>query len=244
MCGLNVLGVRKRKSFLSIFLDQFKNLLVILLLVATAISILVGEIIDAILIVAIVLFMAIVSAFQEYRAERILEALKRLGSPKARVIREGRIMEVDASEVVPGDIILLFEGDRVPADARLVEAVDLYVDESLLAGESVPIGKRADVVLPEKTIESDRINMVFTGTYVVRGRGKAIVVATGRNTYLGRIAQLVEEVEEVKTPFQEEMDKLARKIAAIVVLIAATSFLVGYTLYEVGIIDLLLSSIA
>lgn len=150
MCGLNVLGVRKRKSFLSIFLDQFKNLLVILLLVATAISILVGEIIDAILIVAIVLFMAIVSAFQEYRAERILEALKRLGSPKARVIREGRIMEVDASEVVPGDIILLFEGDRVPADARLVEAVDLYVDESLLTGESVPVGKRADIVLPEK----------------------------------------------------------------------------------------------
>ena len=244
MCGLNVLGVRKRKSFLSIFLDQFKNLLVVLLLVATAISILVGEIIDAILIVAIVLFMAIVSAFQEYRAERILEALKRLGSPKARVIREGRIMEVDASEVVPGDIILLFEGDRVPADARLVEAVDLYVDESLLTGESVPVGKRADIVLPEKTIESDRINMVFTGTYVVRGRGKAIVVATGKNTYLGRIAQLVEEVEEVKTPFQEEMDKLARKIAAIVVLIAATSFLVGYILYEVGIIDLLLSSIA
>lgn len=243
-CGPNVLEAGKRRGFLEVFLEQFKNLFVLMLLAATAFSFYVGETVDAVLILAIVLFMAVLGAVQEYRAERILEALKKLASPKARVLRDGKIVLVDASEVVPGDIIIVMEGDRVPADARLIEAKDLYVDESTLTGESVPVHKRADVVLPEDTIVSDQVNMLFSGTYVVRGTGKAVVTATGRNTYIGHIARMVAETRAEKTPFQVELDRLAKRIAAVVVVIAALSFIIGYVFQEAGLVDLMLTSIA
>lgn len=243
-CGPNVLEAGRRRGFLRIFAEQFMNLFVLMLLAATVFSFYVGETVDAVLILAIVLFMAVLGAVQEARAERILEALKKLASPKARVLRGGRVVLVDSSEVVPGDIVLLMEGDRVPADARLVEAKDLYVDESMLTGESVPVRKDAGVVLPEDTIPPDRVNMVYAGTYVVRGAGKAIVTATGMNTYMGRIARMVSEAEETRTPFQEELDRLAKRIAVLVSLIAAASFAIGYLLHEAGVVDLLLTSIA
>ncbi|WP_055410413.1 cation-translocating P-type ATPase [Pyrodictium delaneyi] len=244
ICGPNVLETGKRKGFLEVFLEQFKNLFVLMLLAATVFSFYVGETVDAVLILAIVLFMAILGAVQEYRAERILEALKKLASPKARVLRDGRIVMVDASEIVPGDVIIVMEGDRVPADARLLEAKDLYVDESTLTGESVPVHKKADTILPEDTIVSDQINMLFSSTYVVRGTGKAVVTATGRNTYIGRIARMVAETRAEKTPFQVELDRLAKRIAAIVVLIATLSFIIGYVFQEADLVDLLLTSIA
>lgn len=243
-CGPNVLEAGRRRGFLGIFLEQFKNLFVLMLLAATAFSFYVGETVDAVLILAIVLFMAVLGAVQEHRAERILEALKRLASPKARVLRGGRVVLVDSSEVVPGDILVLMEGDRVAADARLVEARDLYVDESMLTGESVPVRKEPGRVLPRDTIVSDRVNMVFAGTFVVRGSGRAIVTATGMNTYMGRIARMVSEAEEARTPFQVELDRLAKQIAVIVSAIAALSFAIGYLLHEAGIVDLLLTSIA
>jgi len=243
-CGPNALEAGKRRTLLSIFLEQFKNLFVVMLLAATAFSFYVGETVDALLILAIVLFMAVLGAVQEGRAERILEALRRLASPKARVIRDGRVVVIDASEVVPGDVLVLMEGDRVAADARLVEARDLYVDESMLTGESLPVRKDPSRVLPPRTPEPDRVNMVYAGTFVVRGSGKAIVVATGMNTYMGRIARMVSEAEEVRTPFQEELDRLAKRIAALVTAIAAASFAIGLTLHEASIVDLLLTSIA
>ena len=243
-CGPNVLEAARRRTLLGIFLEQFKNLFVVMLLAATAFSFYVGETVDALLILAIVLFMAVLGAVQEGRAERILEALRRLASPKARVIRDGKVVLVDASEVVPGDVLVLMEGDRVAADARLVEARDLYVDESMLTGESLPVHKDPSRVLPPKTPEPDRVNMVYAGTFVVRGSGKAIVVATGMNTYMGRIARMVTEAEEVRTPFQEELDRLAKRIAVLVTLIAAASFAVGLLLHEASPVDLLLTSIA
>jgi len=243
-CGPNTIEAARGRSLASIILEQFKNLFIALLLAATIISLLVGEVTDALLIIAIIVFMAILGAYQEYRAEKTLEKLKELAAPRAKVVREGELREVEARDIAPGDIIVLEEGDRVPADARLVEAVDLYTDESMLTGESTPVHKQADKILPPDTIEPDRVNMVYMGTHVVRGRGKAIVTATGRNTYLGRIARMVTEAETVKTPFQEEMDKLAKKITVIIVVIAAAAFLVGYILHEARIIDLLLSSVA
>ncbi len=243
-CGPNVIAGRRGRSLASIIAEQFMNLFIALLLAATAISFIVGEVTDALLIIAIVVFMAVLGAYQEYRAEKTLEKLKELAAPRARVLRGGRIVEVEASRVVPGDILVLEEGDRVAADARLIEAVDLYVDESMLTGESVPVHKEAEVILPPDTIEPDRVNMVFMGTHVVRGRGRAVVTATGRNTYLGRISRMVTEAETVKTPFQEEMDRLAKKITVIIVVIAAAAFLVGYFLHEARVIDLLLSSVA
>ncbi len=244
VCGPNVLEHGKRRTFLSLFVEQFKNLFVVMLLAATAFSLLVGEVIDAALILAIVLFMAVLGAVQEHRAERILEALKKLASPKARVLRGGRVVTIDSSEVVPGDIVVLREGDRVPADARLVETRDLYVDESMLTGESMPVRKDAGKVLPRDTIVSDRVNMVFAGTFVVRGYGKAIVTATDMNTYIGRIARMVSESEEVRTPFQVELDRLAKRIAVLISVIAALSFVIGFLLHEASIINLILTSIA
>lgn len=243
-CGPNTLEAGKKRGFLGVFIEQFKNLFVVMLLAATAFSFVVGETLDAILILAIVLFMAIMGSVQEYRAEKILETLKRLASPKARVLRDGRIVVVDSSELVPGDVILLSEGDRVPADARLIEDRDLYVDESMLTGESVPVRKQAGVVLPSDVIESDRVNIVYSGTFVVRGTGKAVVVATGVNTYMGRIARIVAEAEETRTPFQVELDRLAKRIAAIVVAVAAMSFVIGFVKHEAELIDLVLTSIA
>jgi len=243
-CGPNRLEAGRRRGFLAIFLEQFRNLFVAMLLAATLFSFYVGETVDAVLILAIVLFMAVLGAVQESRAENILEALKRLSSPKARVLRGGKVVLVDSSEVVPGDVVLLVEGDRVPADARLVEARDLYVDESMLTGESVPVRKDAGAVLPRDTVEPDRVNMVYAGTFVVRGSGRAIVTATGMNTYMGRIARLVSEAEEVRTPFQVELDRLAKRIAVLVAGIAAASFAVGYLLHEASVVDLLLTSIA
>ncbi len=243
-CGLNILEAGKRRGFLDVFAEQFKNLFVVMLLAATVFSLAVGETIDAILIFAIVLFMAVMGSVQEYRAEKILEALKRLASPKAHVLRDGRIVTIDSSELVPGDVIVLSEGDRVPADARVIEDRDLYVDESMLTGESVPVRKQADVVLQRGTIESDRVNIVYSGTFVVRGSGKAVVVATGMNTYMGRIARIVAEAEETRTPFQVELDRLAKRIAAIIVAIAVMSFIIGYVKHEAGIVDLVLTSIA
>ena len=243
-CGPNVLEAGKKRGFLDVFVEQFKNLFVVMLLAATLFSLVVGETIDAILIFAIILFMAVMGSVQEYRAEKILETLKKLASPKAHVLRGGRIVVVDSSELVPGDIIVLSEGDRVPADARVIEDRDLYVDESMLTGESIPVRKQADVVLQRDVIESDRVNIVYSGTFVVRGSGKAVVVATGMNTYMGRIARIVAEAEEIKTPFQVELDRLAKRIAAIIVAIAAMSFIIGYVKHEAGLVDLILTSIA
>ena len=243
-CGPNRLEAGRRRGFLQVFLEQFRNLFVAMLLAATLFSLLVGEKLDAALIFAIVLFMAVMGAVQEYRAERIMETLRRLASPKARVLRAGRITVIDSEEVVPGDVIILGEGDRVPADARLIESRDLYVDESMLTGESVPVRKDPSKVLPPDTLVSDRINMVYAGTYVVRGTGKAVVTATGMNTYMGKIARMVSEAEEVRTPFQEELDRLAKRIAALVLVIAAASFAIGLALGEANIVDLALTSIA
>ncbi len=242
--GRNVLEEGKKRTILDSLVDQFKNVLVIILIFAALISYALGETVDALAIVAILILMAVMGVVQEHRAEKALEALKKLAAPTARVLRDGAPREIPAEDVVPGDILVLEEGDRIPADARLVEAVDLYVDESMLTGESVPVHKDPSAVLDASAPLAERVNMVFMGTHIVRGRGKAVVVATGMDTVMGRIAGMLGEAEEEKTPLQRDLDVLGRKIGIIVLVVAAVLFATGYILHEAPLVELFMASVA
>jgi Ca2+-transporting ATPase len=210
--GANELSEKKKISPWVIFLEQFNNFLIIILLVAVALSAVMGEVADAIVIFVIVLFAAGLSFIQEYRAERAMEALKRMAAPIASVLRDDKEIEISARELVPGDIVLLRTGDKIPADARLIEAINLKTDEASLTGESVPVDKVVGVLAGEASI-ADRMNMVFTGTAVVYGRGFAVVTATGMATEFGEIATMLQEVEKERTPLQVNLDQLGKWIA-------------------------------
>ena len=236
--------LEKKESYVKMFFRQFNNFLVYILLAATLISLLLGEIIDATTIMAIVLLMGIMGYAQEYKAEKEIEALKRMLSPKAKVFRENELVEVDAREIVPGDLIKLEEGDRVPADARLIESIDLEIDESPLTGESLPVEKVADVILPYDTPIADRRNMVFMGTYVTRGQGKAVVVSTGMKTQVGRIAVKLGEIKREKTPLEIELDKFGKKMGAIFLALMVLVFIIEIFVKSENILNALLLSVA
>jgi Ca2+-transporting ATPase len=227
--GLNELKERKKVSVLEIFLNQFKDIFVLMLLAATVISVLIGEMVDAIVIAAIIVLNAIIGFIQEYRSEKAMEAMKKLTSPKARVLRNGKEVVIDAKEVVPGDILILEAGDRIAADARIIEAFDLKLDEAVLTGESTPVNKTNEKI-PSNTRVSDRKNCVFMATHVIYGRGKAVVTATGMNTEFGKIAEMVQEVEEEETPLKRKLEDFAKKLAKFIVVICFIIF--GLELYE------------
>ncbi|MCJ7429751.1 HAD-IC family P-type ATPase, partial [Candidatus Bathyarchaeota archaeon] len=183
--GTNELQKEKGPSAVKMFIEQFEDLLIVILLIATGLSIYLGEITDAIVIIAIVLACAILGFVEEFRSEKALEALKKMTAPTAMVLRDGKEVKVQTSELVPGDIVLLYTGDKIPGDSRLLESFNLKVDEASLTGESSPVTK--DVApLPEETPINDRRDMVFTGTVVVYGRGKAVVTSTGMTTEFGK----------------------------------------------------------
>jgi len=235
--GYNELAEKKQRTALRMFLSQFKDVFILLLIFAAVFSIGISyfeslsepsrgfleSYTDAITIIVIVLMCVIAGFSQEYRAEKALEALKRLAAPKARVVREGKVSVVPAREVVPGDILALEAGDRIPADARIIEAIELRANEAILTGESTPVDKQA-VVLDPSTPVSERRNMVFSATHVVYGRGKAVVVATGMNTEFGKIAKMVQEEKEGKTPLERKLDSFAAKLAKVVVALCAVIF--------------------
>ena len=235
--GYNELAEKKRRTALQMFLSQFKDVFILLLIFAAIFSIGVGyfeslhdpsigfleSYTDAITIIVIVIMCVIAGFVQEFRAEKALEALKKLAAPKARVIRDGKIAVIPAREVVPGDVLALEAGDRVPADARIIEAIELRANEAVLTGESTPVNKQVTVVEPSAPL-SERRNMVFSATHIVYGRGKAVVVATGMKTEFGKIAKMVQEAEEEKTPLEKKLDSFASKIAKIVIAVCAIIF--------------------
>ncbi|MCS7096209.1 MAG: cation-translocating P-type ATPase [Nitrososphaerota archaeon] len=233
--GYNEITKVKRRTALQMFLDEFRDIFILLLIAATVFSAIIGywemlhggefmeSFADTITIGAIILLCAVTGFVQEYRAEKAIEALKKLAAPKARVIRDGKEMIIPAKEVVPGDILVLEEGDSIPADARLIEVVELKTNEAILTGESVPVNKEL-AVLPEDTHVSERKNMVFSATHVVYGRGKAVAVATGMNTEFGKIAGMVQTAEEEETPLQRKLDRFASKIAKIVIAVCVIIF--------------------
>ena len=221
--GYNELVAKKRKSALSMFLGEFKDIFILLLIVATILSAILGEITDATIIGAIVILVAITGFVQEYRAEKAIEAMKKLTAPKSHVVRDGKEIVIPAKEIVPGDILVLESGDLVAADARVLEAIELKTNEAILTGESAPVNK-ALATLSEEAPISERRNMVFTATHVVYGRGKALVTSTGMGTEFGKIAEMVQTAHEEVTPLQRKLDKFAKKIAKVVVAVVVVIF--------------------
>ncbi len=231
--GPNELVQVAKVSWLRILLGQFTDVLVIVLIIAAVISAALGvsqgetaDLYDALLIIVIVIMNAILGFFQEYRAERSLEALKSLAAPRAHVLREGEVVATPARELVPGDVIVLAAGDRVPADARLLEVASLRVNEAPLTGESLPVSKVIEP-LRRDTFLGDRKNLVFMGTAVDGGRGKAVIVETAMATELGKIAGLVQQETKEETPLQKQLDRLGRQIGIAVLLAAGVIFLIG-----------------
>ncbi len=223
--GPNELREIARGSAWHTLAAQFKNVLVVILLVATALSAVLGHGLEAVVIAVIVLFAVLLGFVQEYRAERALESLRKLAAPVGRVIRDGREVAVPARELVPGDLIVLRAGDRVPADARILLAVNLAVDEAALTGESAAVEKVAHRLEAAGLGIGDRLNMAYAGTLATSGRGQAVVVATGMETEFGQISGLVQTVESGRTPLQENLDRLGALLGkaalAVVALVVA-----------------------
>jgi Ca2+-transporting ATPase len=212
--GFNELAKKKGVSPWMLFLEQFKSILIIILLIAVVLSAVIGEPIDAIIIGVIILFACGLGFIQEYKAERAMEALKRMAAPTASVLRDGNEEEVPARELVPGDVIVIRTGDRIPADARLIEAVNLKTNEAPLTGESVPIEKITASIQGDVNI-GDKRNTVFMGTAAVYGRGTAIITATGMTTEFGKIAGMLQEVKTERTPLQINLDRMGKRIAIV-----------------------------
>jgi len=214
--GYNELKEEAKTSPFILFINQFKNTLIIILIVATVLSALIGDLLDAGIILAIVVFCALLGFLQEYRAERALEALKKMLTPTITALRGGRDLEIPSKELVPGDIVLLEAGDKIPADGRLIEIHSLQCDEAPLTGESFPVEKELGA-LPEDVPVGDRKNMVFTGTSVSYGRGKAVVTDTGVNTEFGKIAAELASVSQEKTPLEKRTEEIGKWLGIIAV---------------------------
>ena len=239
--GKNELVKEKGKSALQIFIGQFKDFLIYLLIFAIIISVLIGlyestqseewpsEYTDAIVIGAILIVNAVLGFYQEYQAERSLESLKKLAPHFAKVRRDGRVIEIAVEEVVPGDIILVEDGDKFPADIRFFKEFSLYVDEAILTGESIPVKKQLKPV-DEKMILADRTNLGYMNTIITRGNGEGIVIGTGMKTEIGKIAVSLQEEEEELSPFQKEVNKFGKMLGIIILIICGLVFLTEFIL--------------
>ena len=221
--GKNKIKEGKKISKLAIFLNQFKSFLIIILLIATVISFFIGEVIDAIVILIIVIFNAVFGYVQEFKAEKSIEALKKLTALKTIVIRNGKEKEVHSEELVPGDIVVIDTGTKIPADVRLIEAIELDVLESSLTGESTPVVKDV-ALLKGKVAIADQKDMAFSSTIVTRGKGKGVVVKTGMQSEIGKIAKMIEDTKEELTPLQVKLDDLGKKIGIAVIIICIFIF--------------------
>ncbi|MCC9271635.1 MAG: cation-translocating P-type ATPase [Lactobacillus gallinarum] len=218
--GKNALIEGKKKTTLQVFLEQFKDLMVIILIIAAVISAFTGELESTLVIIAVLILNAILGTVQHIKAEKSLESLKSLSSPSAKVLRDGKKIEIDSKDVVPGDIMLLEAGDMVTADGRILENFSLQVNESSLTGESTNIDK-ADVEFDHEMPLGDRINMVYSSSLVTYGRANVVVTATGMNTEIGKIASLINETKERRTPLQISLDKFSSKLATAILIICA-----------------------
>ena len=218
--GKNILPKKKSDSIIKIFFNEFKDPMIILLLFVIIISLVVGEIVDAIIIMFIVLVDAIMGTYQENKANHTAEALEKLVTTKAKVVRDNDIMSIDAENLTIGDLVLLESGDKVSADMRIISAHNLMVDEAILTGESVQVSKNSEVINNTNVIIADQSNMVFSGTTITQGRAQAIVVAIGLQTEIGKIADSMNEVEDEKSPLTIRVEKLSKQISVLVLVVS------------------------
>ena len=224
--GKNEFQQFHRCRAIKILFDQFSSLLIIILILAAVLSLLLGEVFDAIAIFAVLILNAVLGFIQEYKAEKALEELEKIETLDARVIRDGEEKTIDASLLVPGDIVLLYEGEKIPADCRVLDSVSMEVDESMLTGESLPVYKQ-NQKLDKELVLAERKNMLYSASMIVRGRGKAVVVNTGMSTEIGKIAEQVQIEKEEVTPLQETLDNLGKWLALLAVLMAVPVLIVA-----------------
>lgn len=222
--GPNALIEKSRKTLLQMFLAQLKDTMIYILFAAAAISIALDEVTDAIIILLVVLINAVIGVVQESKAEAALEALKNLSSPTAMVRRNGKIMEIPAAELVVGDVVILEAGRIIPADLRLIQSINLKIEESALTGESVPVDKDANFISSAEIGIGDRINMAYSSTSVAYGRGEGVVVYTGMNTEIGKIATMLNDSEEELTPLQERLNDLGKVLGIVAIVIVVAMF--------------------
>lgn len=237
--GPNRLSQKKKISPLKILIEQFSDFMVLILLASTIVSAFMGEITEAVTIIAIVAVNAILGFIQEYKTERTMEALKGLAAPTARVMRDGKILDMPAEDIVPGDLVVLEAGDRVPADGFIIEANSLFVDESLLTGESVPVEKTINT----KVGSEDKKSQVYMGTIITSGRAKAIIASTGMSTEMGKIADMIQNIESEETPLQKRLDHLGKYIVYGCLLICSIVSITGLIRGE-KLFDMLLAGIS
>jgi len=235
--GPNELQEKPRRTYLQMVLEQLRSFVILLLLGAAIISAILSEPVEAIAIIAIILLNTILGVVQESRAEAALAALKRMAAPDSQVLRDGKRITVPAPELVPGDIVFLEAGYYVPADVRLIEAVNLRVEEAALTGESVPVQKNAAATLEPGAALGDRKNSAFMGTVVNYGRGKGVVTSTGMHTQLGLIATMLQAVQEEQTPLQKKLDQLGKTLGYAALIVCGLVFAVGL-IESAGAIDL------
>ena len=246
--GPNNLKEKKKESIFVKFIKQFNDFMIITLIIAAIISAVVSKLngeadyIDSIIIVAIVIFNAIMGLVQEQKAEKSLEALKKMSAPNAKVRRNGRVQEIDATLVVPGDIVILEAGNYVPADCRLINSYNLKIEESALTGETIPSLKDSSKILKENTAMGDLCNMVFATTIVVNGHGEAIVVETGMNTRVGKIAGMIIEDESPETPIQKKLAEVGKILAIACIIICVLIFVIGI-FKKIPIIEMFMTSV-
>ena len=246
--GINELKAKKKKTLLIKFLEQFKDFMIIILIIAALVSGIIGYIenegiTDSIIILIVVIMNAIIGVAQESKAEKSLEALQKLSSHVAKVIRNGELIIIPSKELVPGDIVVLETGDYVPADLRIIEAVNLKVQEASLTGESVPVEKNIEAISDEKVGIGDRTNMLFSSSLITYGRGKGIVVETGMNTEVGKIASIINDTNETETPLQEKLNKLGKTLGIGALIICAVIFVIGL-LYGKNPLDMFMTAVS
>ncbi|HJC25415.1 MAG TPA: cation-translocating P-type ATPase [Candidatus Eisenbergiella merdavium] len=241
--GANRLEGGKEKSLIQMILEQLKDFLVIILMIAAVISIFLGEALEGIIILAIVVLNTFLGVYQENKASNALKALKEMASPHAKVLRGGQIMEVPSSDVVPGDIAILEAGDYVPADLRLIEAVNLKIDEAALTGESVPVEKEAGAVLAEDASLGDRVNCGYMGTVITYGRGRGIITGTGMQTQMGNIAGMLNDTPDESTPLQKKLDSLGKVLGIVCLAICVVIFILGL-FHGMELFDIFMTSVS
>ena len=243
--GTNELEVGRKTTMLQKFLEQFKDLMILVLLAAAVISAVVShEIVDALIILAVVIINAIMGVVQEAKAEQAIEALREMSTPHANVLRDGHTKSVSSHELVPGDVVLLEAGDVVPADLRLIEVSSLKIEEAALTGESVPVEKNLVVLTDEEVGIGDRVNMAYSNSNVTYGRGTGVVVHTGMMTEVGKIAGMLANADETETPLKRNLNQLGKFLTLAIVIIAAVMFLVGTLINNQSWVDMLLTSIS
>ncbi|MDD3913706.1 MAG: calcium-translocating P-type ATPase, PMCA-type [Bacteroidales bacterium] len=246
--GKNEIKSTKKRTVLQMFLSQFKSFMILILIIAAVVSGYIGlkqgeGLLDVYVILGIVILNAIIGTVQEKKAEASLEALRQLSSPHCKVLRDGSIQTVDAKELVPGDIVYVETGDFVPADLRLFEAVNLKIQESAMTGESLPVGKSAEIINGENVALGDRINMAFSSGVVTYGHGKGVVVATGMDTEIGKIANMLQNTPSTETPMSKRLEQLGKILGIATIFICAVIFGVGL-LYGNSWVDMLMTAIS